>query len=227
MQMNRGFLTPTLPFPIPFIYSIIYDQWISPVVTGDRPPPIDDFTLTPVTNNTAVMFGGFIGNEYSNKLYMISFTKTSVDILEVPNPGGSVQWPNGRYGHSSVLITTSSGPHLLVVGGSRAYDVWLLDINKRKWKELINLPDNVTNRHWHSLSVWSMTPTTNWIIIQQDRDKEQQQLLQEKATLSQQLDYSTNLLEQAEKDKSSLELEYNEKLKAKVADIEEKKQIIT
>ena len=60
------------------------------------------------------------------------------DILEVPNPGGSVQWPEGRRGHSSVLITTSSGPHLLVVGGS-AYDVWLLDINKGKWKELVSI----------------------------------------------------------------------------------------
>ena len=63
----------------------------------------------------------------------------SQDILEVPNPGGSVQWPKGRWGHSSVLITTSSGPHLLVVGGSPAYDVWLLDINKRKWKELVSI----------------------------------------------------------------------------------------
>ena len=42
--------------------------------------------------------------------------------------------------------------------------------------------------------------------IQQDRDKEQQQLLQEKATLTQQLDDATTLLQQAEKDKSSLEL---------------------
>uniref|UniRef100_A0A1X7TRF9 Uncharacterized protein n=1 Tax=Amphimedon queenslandica TaxID=400682 RepID=A0A1X7TRF9_AMPQE len=299
-------------------YRISSDQWISPVVTGDRPPPIENFTLTPVTNNTAVMFGGLTDNGESNKLYMISFTKTSVDILEVPNPAESVQWHEGRMAHSSVLITTSSGPHLLVVGGSYAYDVWLLDINKRKWKELINLPDNVTNRYWHSLSVWSVTPTTNWIIefggdtsnadtavielrytsdndwytsviplnqyqeqlrrrilsdwenlgtekqlqlfqdclqlqkergfyeeqlqgeikekeqIQQDRDKEQQQVLQEKATLSQQLDDATTLLEQAEKDKSSLELEYDEKLQAKVAEIleektqvEEKKQIIT
>ena len=63
----------------------------------------------------------------------------SQDILEVPNPGGSVQWPKGRDAHSSVLITTSSGPHLLVVGGSLAYDVWLLDINKIKWKELVSI----------------------------------------------------------------------------------------
>uniref|UniRef100_A0A1X7T0F8 Uncharacterized protein n=1 Tax=Amphimedon queenslandica TaxID=400682 RepID=A0A1X7T0F8_AMPQE len=299
------------------VCTLLLDQWISPVVTGDRPPPISHFTLKPVTNNTAVIFGGFTDNGVSNKLYMISFTKTSVDILEVPNPGGSVQWPKERWGHSSVLITTSSGPHLLVVGGDPAYDVWLLDINKRKWKELINLPDTVTRRYWYSLSVWSVTPTTNWIIefgggvsykdtavielrytsdndwstsvilldqyqdqlrrrilsdwenlglskevqllrghlqererefyeeqllreikekeqIRQDRDKEQQQLLQEKATLSQQLDDATSLLEQAEKDKSTVELEYYEKLKAKVAEIlgektqvEEKQQIIT
>uniref|UniRef100_A0A1X7T4M6 Uncharacterized protein n=1 Tax=Amphimedon queenslandica TaxID=400682 RepID=A0A1X7T4M6_AMPQE len=28
----------------------------------------------------------------------------------------------------------------------------------------INLPVNVTYRYWHSVSVWNVTPTTNWII---------------------------------------------------------------
>ena len=60
------------------VCTLLLVQWIFPVVTGDRPPPIDDFTLTPVTNNTAVMFGGATDNGASNKLYMISFTKTSV-----------------------------------------------------------------------------------------------------------------------------------------------------
>ena len=60
------------------VCTLLLDQWISPVVTGDRPPPIHSFTLTPVTNNTAVMFGGATDNGASNKLYMISFTKTSV-----------------------------------------------------------------------------------------------------------------------------------------------------
>ena len=60
------------------VCTLLLDQWISPVVTGDRPPPIDYFTLTPITNNTAVMFGGSTANGVSNKLYMISFTKTSV-----------------------------------------------------------------------------------------------------------------------------------------------------
>uniref|UniRef100_A0A1X7TLA1 Uncharacterized protein n=1 Tax=Amphimedon queenslandica TaxID=400682 RepID=A0A1X7TLA1_AMPQE len=70
-------------------YRISSDQWISPVVTGDRPPPIDSFTLTKVTNNTAVMFGSATDNGVSNKLYIISFTMTSVDLLEVPDLGGS------------------------------------------------------------------------------------------------------------------------------------------
>ena len=29
----------------------------------------------------------------------------------------------------------------------------------------VNIPDTVTGRCHHSLSVWSVTPTTNWIIV--------------------------------------------------------------
>ena len=47
--------------------------------------------------------------------------------------GGSVQWPKGRRGHSTVLINTSAGPHLLVVGGMGTRDSWLFDINERIW----------------------------------------------------------------------------------------------
>ena len=58
---------------------IILGEWISPTVTGDRPPPIDDFTLTSVTNNTAVLFGGSTSTSYhNNNLYIINFRKTSV-----------------------------------------------------------------------------------------------------------------------------------------------------
>ena len=59
------------------------------------------------------------------------------------NPGGSVQWPRGRRGHSSVLINNSTGPHLLVVGGlgtiTSTRDSWLFDINKRIWKRLVSI----------------------------------------------------------------------------------------
>ena len=59
-------------------------------------------------------------------------------MSELPNPGGSVQWPERRSAHSSVLINNSTGPHLLVVGGYDAYDCWLFDINKRIWKQLVS-----------------------------------------------------------------------------------------
>ena len=57
-------------------------------------------------------------------------------------PRGSVQWPEGRNAHSSVLINNSTGPHLLVVGGWGGwgtYDSWLFDINKRIWKQLVSI----------------------------------------------------------------------------------------
>ena len=58
--------------------NVCLGEWITPTVTGDRPPPIHSFTLTSVTNNTAVLFGGRIINGTSNNVYIINFTKTSV-----------------------------------------------------------------------------------------------------------------------------------------------------
>ena len=60
-------------------YYYFLGEWISPTVTGDRPPPIDDITLTSVTNNTAVLFGGTTRTSAdNNNLYIINFRKTSV-----------------------------------------------------------------------------------------------------------------------------------------------------
>ena len=61
-----------------FMCVFILGEWITPTVVGDRPPPIDEFTLTSITNNTAVLFGGTTTNYHNNKVYFINFTKTSV-----------------------------------------------------------------------------------------------------------------------------------------------------
>ena len=53
-------------------------EWITPTVTGDRPPPISEFTLTQVTNNSAVLFGGGTTNGASNNVYIIEFANTTV-----------------------------------------------------------------------------------------------------------------------------------------------------
>ena len=58
--------------------NVCLGEWITPTVTGDRPPPINSFTLTSVTNNTAVLFGGGTTNGRSSNVYIINFTKTSV-----------------------------------------------------------------------------------------------------------------------------------------------------
>ena len=58
--------------------NVCLGEWITPTVTGDRPPPISHFTLTSVSNNTALLFGGVITNGRSDKVYVISCIKTSV-----------------------------------------------------------------------------------------------------------------------------------------------------
>ena len=58
--------------------NVCLGEWITPTVTGDRPPPIYYFTLTSITNNTAVLFGGITTNGSSNNVYFINFKKASV-----------------------------------------------------------------------------------------------------------------------------------------------------
>ena len=48
----------------------LLDQWITPVVSGDCPPPCSDFTLTALTDNTFIMFGGDTRSGKTNSLYI-------------------------------------------------------------------------------------------------------------------------------------------------------------
>ena len=62
-----------------FILILLFlGEWTSPTVTGDRPPPIDAFTLTSITNTTSLLFGGYTGGRSSNNVYIFEFTDTSV-----------------------------------------------------------------------------------------------------------------------------------------------------
>ena len=70
------------------------------------------------------------------------------------NSGGSVQWPEGRWAHSGVLINNSTGPHLLVVGGKGTSDSWLFDINKRIWKELVSIITLLVHDYYMCVCVW-------------------------------------------------------------------------
>ena len=56
------------------------DEWSSPVVTGQAPPPCDEFSLTTVGEKRAAMFGGSIQSDdyYSDDLYIIDLKRHSV-----------------------------------------------------------------------------------------------------------------------------------------------------
>ena len=55
-------------------------EWSSPRVTGQPPPPCCDFTLTPVDERRAALFGGEIesGLAYSDDLLIVEQTKHTV-----------------------------------------------------------------------------------------------------------------------------------------------------
>ncbi|XP_019853209.1 PREDICTED: uncharacterized protein LOC109582741 [Amphimedon queenslandica] len=158
-------------------YKLSSGEWMSPLVKGDRPPPISHFTLASLSTDSAILFGGLNVTEWSNRLYFIKFSKKSLDISEII-PKKPSQWPQKRYAHSGVLINTidfpehlalpkenyKSGSYLLVVGGMNSEDCWLLDISNGTAKRFFNLPGAVTDRFYHSLSVWELSPDTYQII---------------------------------------------------------------
>lgn len=48
------------------------DVWFSPDITGERPPPCADFSLTSIDNRRAVMFGGWNNEQGTmNHMYII------------------------------------------------------------------------------------------------------------------------------------------------------------
>ena len=54
-------------------------EWNSPRVTGQPPPPCQAFTLTPVGERRAALFGGSIGlNLISDDLLIVELTKHTV-----------------------------------------------------------------------------------------------------------------------------------------------------
>ena len=67
-----------------------------------------------------------------------------------PNP--SIPWPEGRLYHSSVTITSVSSTgerkHYLVVlggwNGSTVNNTWILDIERKEWKQVHTIIINPT-----------------------------------------------------------------------------------
>ena len=67
--------------------------WSSPIVTGLPPPPCSRFTLTPVGDKRAAMFGGrkgAKGTQYFNELLIVELGRNSVVSVYTPAQLGNV-----------------------------------------------------------------------------------------------------------------------------------------
>ena len=53
-------------------------QWIPPIVSGDCPPPCDRSSLTPLTDDTFVMFGGYTPDRETSATYIGHCTKSTI-----------------------------------------------------------------------------------------------------------------------------------------------------
>ena len=61
-------------------------MWISPDITGERPPPCAYFTLTSIDKRRAVLFGGRIGiKDKMNDVYIIDLLTMVCQLLYYGN----------------------------------------------------------------------------------------------------------------------------------------------
>ena len=64
-----------------FVFNFINDfsgEWISPTDSGYRPLPCISFSLTSLTDDTFVMFGGETLDGYTNATYIGHCTKSTI-----------------------------------------------------------------------------------------------------------------------------------------------------
>ena len=55
-------------------------EWSSPNITGQPPPPCSSFTLTPVGERRAALFGGWSGSvlTFSDDLFIVDLSRDTV-----------------------------------------------------------------------------------------------------------------------------------------------------
>ena len=60
-------------------------EWSSPNVTGQPPPPLSQFTLTPVAERKAALFGGISGSgAVSDNLLIVELSRdTVVSVMRI------------------------------------------------------------------------------------------------------------------------------------------------
>ena len=62
-----------------FGFTYTAEKWSSPRIIGQPPPPCSTFTLTPVSQRIAALFGGYRGSvEHSDDLLIVELSKDTV-----------------------------------------------------------------------------------------------------------------------------------------------------
>ena len=54
------------------------DHWSSPKVSGDQPPPVDDFILSKIADEKVLLFGGYTPQGPSSELRVATVVSNSV-----------------------------------------------------------------------------------------------------------------------------------------------------
>ena len=60
------------------MFIIPTDHWISPNVSGNKPPPVDSFTLSKIANEKALLYGGDTPERFSSELRVATVLGDSV-----------------------------------------------------------------------------------------------------------------------------------------------------
>jgi hypothetical protein len=152
-------------------FDTITNEWITPAISGESPPPCAGFTLTKVSTNSAVFYGGYEPKRHCiDDVYIITATPETVHWIKLKR---NSYFPAPRQDHTTVCISSSSigqsSTVLLVIGGRDAKgntlgDCWLLDVEKMIWTQ-INLPKSLMNRHFHSTAVIPLSMTSAIIVL--------------------------------------------------------------
>ena len=68
---------------ISIIFIIPTDHWKSPNVSGDKPPPVSNFTLSKIANEKVLLYGGRTSQGVSSELRIATVLGDSVVSLFV------------------------------------------------------------------------------------------------------------------------------------------------
>ena len=58
-------------------------EWLSPIFSGDCPPPCYHFSLTALTDDTFLMFGGKTADGLTNATYIFHCTKSTIVSITI------------------------------------------------------------------------------------------------------------------------------------------------